>query len=290
MDKVFEEISEIDSDFQGLTRQQLIGYVYSIRYQNSGGNSIQSLEHMHIGKDSASWVRASSAFVDKDGQQRCIMFSDPKLLYHLKQSKVKKERYHFLSLSLNHILLSLFCYFVLHMYHIMQVQMWVDGTFSCVPKPFYQCMIILVFDDVLEIYIPVAYILMTGKTDSCYYHAFQMLLTDCDGNIDPFCVGVDFEPAFFNNVGIFFENAFQAGCDFHFKQALRRKMVDMRIPEEEISLALSRGYIDLLVVIPIDEIETKGIPFVQHLLAGQGCDMDLWDTFFDGYFMKFWTC
>ena len=64
----------------------------------------------------------------------------------------------------------------------------------------------------------------------------------------------------------------------------------MRIPEEEISLALSRGYIDLLVVIPIDEIETKGIPFVQHLLAGQGCDMDLWDTFFDGYFMKFWTC
>ena len=107
VDKVFGELSEIDPDFQGLKRQQLVAYVYHIRYQNSGGNSIQTLEHMHIGNDSASWVRASSVFVDKDGQQRCIMFSDPKLLYHLKQSKVRKKRYPFFYLSLNHILLSL---------------------------------------------------------------------------------------------------------------------------------------------------------------------------------------
>ena len=43
--------------------------------------------------------------------------------------------------------------------------MFVDATFDIVPHPFYQFLIIMVFDARLRIFIPVAWILMTGKTN-----------------------------------------------------------------------------------------------------------------------------
>ena len=54
-----------------------------------------------------------------------------------------------------------------------QVQMFVDATFRIVPHPFYQCLIVMVFDASLKIYIPVAWILMTGKTEECYWQTFN---------------------------------------------------------------------------------------------------------------------
>ena len=43
--------------------------------------------------------------------------------------------------------------------------MFVDATFQVMPHPFYQCLIDMVFDASLKIYIPVAWILMTDKTE-----------------------------------------------------------------------------------------------------------------------------
>eukprot|EP00804_Cyclotella_cryptica_P003775 CCRYP_008952-RG/>CCRYP_008952-RG protein AED:0.38 eAED:0.62 QI:0/0/0/1/0/0.33/3/0/196 len=112
------------------------------------------------------------------------------------------------------------------------VHMFVDATFDIVPHPFYQCLIIMVFDARLRIFIPVAWILMTGKTNECYWQAFNWLCSAVD-EIAPAYIGVDFERAFFTQVSNHFSEADLIGCLFHFKQALRRKMIKLGIPEEE---------------------------------------------------------
>ena len=53
----------------------------------------------------------------------------------------------------------------------------------------------MVYDSSMFIYIPVLYILMTGKTEECYHQAFTYIhgeLPICDS----YCIGVDFGRAF----------------------------------------------------------------------------------------------
>ena len=81
-----------------------------------------------------------------------------------------------------------------------------DATFSIVPVPFYQCLIAMVFDASLKIYVPVAWILMSGKTEECYWHAFNWL-TNAVEDIDPSYTGVDFDRGFFTQISIHFSCA-----------------------------------------------------------------------------------
>ena len=129
------------------------------------------------------------------------------------------------------------------------------------PVPFYQCLIIMVFDAAHKVYVPVAWILMSGKTEECCGQAFNWL-TSAVEDIDASYIGVDFERAFFTQLGTHFPDAKLMGCLFHFKQAARRKMVDLGIPDSEIKFAMARGMYDLLTVIPIDQLE-KGVVYVR---------------------------
>eukprot|EP00804_Cyclotella_cryptica_P014847 CCRYP_021233-RA/>CCRYP_021233-RA protein AED:0.19 eAED:0.19 QI:1615/0.57/0.5/1/0/0/8/0/352 len=141
------------------------------------------------------------------------------------------------------------------------VHMFVDATFNIVPHPFYQCLIIMVFDARLRIFIPVAWILMTGKTNECYWQAFNWLCSAVD-EIAPAYIGVDFERAFFTQVSNHFAKADLIGCLFHFKQALRRKMIKLGIPEEEVKFVMQKGVIDLITVIPVEHLNPKVEPAV----------------------------
>lgn len=177
--------------------------------------------------------------------------------------------------------------------------MFVDATFGCVPVPFYQLLIVMIFDPALKIYIPVAYVLMTGKTRECYWQAFNWLCSEVK-ECAPYCVGVDFEWNFWRSVGEFFPKTKLVGCLFHFKQALRKKLVELGIPKPEINFAMRSGVLDLLTVIPRDELH-MGLHFVRNMIVdhlislqteareeGEDYEIDeaLWDTFFEGYFMK----
>ena len=121
--------------------------------------------------------------------------------------------------------------------------MFVDATYDIVPYPFYPCLIIIVFDACLQISIPVPWIiLMTVKTNECYWHAFNWLTSAVD-NIAPAYVGVEFESAFFSQDSNHFPGAQLIGCLFHFKQANRRKIIKLGIPEGEWSLQYKRYWI-----------------------------------------------
>ena len=123
----------------------------------------------------------------------------------------------------------------------------------------------MVYDQALRIYIPVMYILMTGKTEECYHQAFTYIRGELPA-CDPYCIGVDFERAFFSAAGLFFPEAHLVGCLFHFKQAARRKMIDLGIPDHEVQIAMRFGVYDLLAVLPKDELDKKGIPFIQTVI------------------------
>lgn len=129
---------------------------------------------------------------------------------------------------------------------------------------------------------------MTGKSQECYHQAFSTLIHDSDHKIFPFSVGVDFEVTFFKTAKHFFPKAHILGCAFHWKQAIRRKMVNMCIPEDQISYSMKFGVLDILTVIPVADLLQKGIPFVRTMIADKFFPepMELWDEFFDEYFIK----
>ena len=70
-------------------------------------------------------------------------------------------------------------------------------------------------------------------------------------DLDPSYIGVDFERALFTNVSNHFPEAKLIGCLFHFKQAIHRKMKQLKFPDKEVDYAMRRGVIDLLTVIPV---------------------------------------
>ena len=140
-----------------------------------------------------------------------------------------------------------------------------DATFHCVPVMFYQCLIVMVYNQALGIYVPVLYILMSGKTKECYMQAFGYIKREVPG-CDPYCVGVDFERAFFTAVRFHFPKTLLIGCLFHFKQAGVRKMEKLGIPDAEIKIAMVFGVFDLLTVLPRSELEERGVPFVRTMI------------------------
>jgi hypothetical protein len=142
--------------------------------------------------------------------------------------------------------------------------MFVDATYGIVPHPFYQCLIIMVFDMARHTYIPCAWVLMTGKTSECYWQVFNWLTAACP-DLDPSYIGVDFERAFFSNVSAHFPRAKLIGCLFHFKQAGRRKMKNLGFPDKEVAFAMRRGIYDLLTIIPVEHL-TVGVEFVMEMI------------------------
>jgi hypothetical protein len=56
------------------------------------------------------------------------------------------------------------------------VDLFIDATFFCVPAPFYQCLIIMVFDPSTRHYLPVVYTLMAHKVQELYWQMFNQLI------------------------------------------------------------------------------------------------------------------
>ncbi len=149
----------------------------------------------------------------------------------------------------------------------------------------------MVYCKALKKYVPACYILMSGKTSECYWQAFNWLVLRVPG-LAPEFVGVDFEIAFFKAAREHFPDAILVGCKFHFKQALRKKMLELGIPEGQIAFAMKKGVLDVLLVIPPAQLK-EGVLYVRtkimdHVMSlddfDYQCDVDVWDEFFDGYF------
>ena len=97
------------------------------------------------------------------------------------------------------------------------VQIYIDGTFSIVSHPFYQCLIIIVYDIQTTVYVPILYMLMTGKSESLYWHCLYWMIIVSGWRLEPFSVTCDFENALHNTVTGQFKECTLNGCLFHWK-------------------------------------------------------------------------
>jgi hypothetical protein len=172
-----------------------------------------------------------------------------------------------------------------------KVDIYIDATFDCCPAPFYQCLILMVFHQETNVYVPVLYILMTHKTQELYCHALSQVVAISGWVLDVNSYTSDFERAIMNSCKIYFPEGFHIGCLFHLKQAWRRHLIKkLAFLAEEITLAMKIGVLDLLCIIPQDEIREFGIPYVRSIIEKylSRADIVKWDTFWGTYFEGQW--
>ena len=169
-----------------------------------------------------------------------------------------------------------------------KVHLFIDATFRCTPHPFYQTLIIMVFDENTEVYVPILFILMTCKSGWAYWNALHLAKVAIGCKLDPLTVTCDFESALIKGVEDQFQDARIVGCLFHWKQAIRRKMVKLGIETEHIGRAMSKNVLDILTIIPVAEIVPKGIPYCKDVLQNEiEADVSKWNKFWN-YFMTYW--
>ena len=169
-------------------------------------------------------------------------------------------------------------------------KIFIDGTFKVCPKPFYQCLIIMVFDEQTDVFVPVFYVLLTSKNTQIYRHALHWIRSSVDHKMQPLTITCDFEKALHSAIKTEFPSARINGCLFHWKQAIRKKLKDLRFEESSVvDRFMHRSTLETLTIIPPNEIEEFGIPFVRDIIDENLGENDLKkiDLFWQ-YFDKFW--
>jgi hypothetical protein len=136
--------------------------------------------------------------------------------------------------------------------------LYIDGTFKMAPKPFTQCLVLMVRDPSVDLYVPALYVLVTSKDQETYWNVLDAVIIQTDRLLEPASVTCDFEKGLMNAIIEQFLGVNIVGCLFHWKQALRRKMLELRIARPQIAAALTPDVIDVLItIIPVDEIPSK---------------------------------
>ncbi|KUF90247.1 hypothetical protein AM588_10002807 [Phytophthora nicotianae] len=166
----------------------------------------------------------------------------------------------------------------------------IDATYRCVPIRFYQLVILMLYDPISDLYLPIWY---AGKTSQVYEHLLHSIFVSSKKKLAPAHVVRDFEYALIKVVKTQFPDSTIVGCLFHFKQALRRKMLKLKITEAEVNLAMIDGCIDRLTVIRRLDIVFRGIPDVRRMIKrscgyqGIQYSKDKWTKFWK-YFKTTW--
>jgi len=102
-----------------------------------------------------------------------------------------------------------------------------DATFKIAPKGFLQILNMIVYIPNLQIFFPVAHVIMTHKTKDLYSHVFQHLRLTAELNgfsLNPTLAMCDFEQALRGGIQNVFPQVKLGGCYFHFVKALYEKV------------------------------------------------------------------
>jgi len=115
------------------------------------------------------------------------------------------------------------------LYQLSLAEQWfLDGTFAVSPPGFEQLLIIIVYVPSLKIFYPAAYILLSGKPERLYFHAFSTLVTlaaEHNYILKPTLLMMDFEAGMRNAAKMAFkvEDIAISGCYFHFVKCLMKR-------------------------------------------------------------------
>ena len=144
----------------------------------------------------------------------------------------------------------------------------VDGTFKILQKPFYQLVVVhgMVNAGVNEGSKPLAYIIMTGKTEVDYTASFnelKMLIKNTSGQDCQIKTAMcDFELALRNSLKRVFDGIELSGCWFHYCQAIYRRVGKLKLinafrhqdsPRQVIKLLMNLVLMDAKSIEPLFE-------------------------------------
>jgi len=231
--KITDEMNDLQPTWRGLTRYQVITRVWNIRTKLQGPDLVQNVEDTQLARMKNSnkfFLQFNCSIADDTKEQttieRIMGFGNPYLFYYMTHAE----------------------------------HLFVDATFSVAPKPFYQCLVVMIFDKTLQIYIPILYILMTNKSQKMYRNALEWVFKLSGRRINPKTVTCDFELALINAVQSIFPYTKINGCLFHWKQAICRKLVSLKFTNEKeiLEICMHKNAMDILTVIPENKIEKKG--------------------------------
>jgi len=274
-DEVVAEMGSKYSTWAGITKGQLKTLAYNTKAEYKNGDIFRTIEQDAIrltadGQSAFLQFNISQTDVESGGDlQRLIGLADPDLLKRMRGSR----------------------------------HLFLDATFKCTPKPFRQTLILMVFDEENGIFLPVMWILMTGQSEKEYEQALFNVKLKMNGKMNPLSITCDFEQAMMNALDSQFVQQGSPlgnggktlihGCLFHQKQANRKKAEELGIPEDQRKYAMRRTVIDILSVIPKEEVITFGIPFLQSEISKRFPNMSnedklKWDKFW-AYFSEHWV-
>ena len=159
----------------------------------------------------------------------------------------------------------------------LNVQWFIDGTFSVAPSGFQQLLIIMVYIPIYKIFFPACYVQMTGKSQKLYTSAFHSLVgvaKEEGFNLHPTLIMMDFEPGMRNAAKETFnlsENGI-LGCYFHYTKALIKKAYNLGImkrKEENTTAKVLIGLLKLLCHCP-SESRSKLFEQIESIYKEKG--------------------
>jgi hypothetical protein len=169
------------------------------------------------------------------------------------------------------------------------VNTFIDCTFKCVPQGFSQLMIVMVYSLAHDLYVPIYYILLQAKSHEVYYHALQQTINSSDWRFESKTITCDFEMALIKGIKEQFPDATYVLCNFHWKQAIRRKLItSYNISKELVNQLIGKnGLMNLLCMVPPSEIKTKAIPYIRSKIDETGYKQQFKE--FWKYFVSTWV-
>ena len=151
---------------------------------------------------------------------------------------------------------------------------------------FSQCLVIMVYHPVTKLYLPVFFILLQGKKYEVYFHAIGAAIGQYDFRLDGKSVTLDFEQGLIKAVTEQFPSAAKVLCLFHWKQAIRWKLLSFHISKPIISLLMGPdGLINILPIVEVDDIP-KAIAYIRSKFD-EGIYVLHFDKFWK-YFLNTW--
>jgi hypothetical protein len=190
-----------------------------------------------------------------------------------------------------------------------KANLFIDCTFKAVPVGWSQLMIVMTYAAKYDYYVPVFYVLMQDKTETSYRQAINAVIQASIG-LEADTVTCDFEPALISGIKANFKSCKMVLCLFHFKQANRRWILAQakeiskegmkRLLGRKVSTNITglqqdeyyeRGLIEMLTVLPLDEIIPYGIPYIRNEMEALENESDTIKAAYDkfwAYFVKQW--
>ena len=138
--QISKEMDGMQRTWRGLTDYQVTTRVLNTRLQHQESDLLQNIENSELARMKNSnkiFLQFNCVIADDMKEQttmeRIVGFGNPYLFYYLTHAQ----------------------------------SLYIDATFTVVPNPFYQCLVVMIFEESLQIYLPILYILMTNKSRKC---------------------------------------------------------------------------------------------------------------------------